>query len=122
MTNEKKKVDEEWKKRAQEEKEKLSAGAAAKKEPQSTAPPPPLPEADFAQFVTGLATQALMHLGELEHSASGKKETSLEQTRYLIDILQMLEEKTRGNLTDEENKILTGLLNDLRWRYVNASG
>ena len=122
MNEEKKKVDQEWKKRAQEEKQKFARAGREEEQDREAARPAPLPEANFTQFITGLATQALIHLGELEDPVAQKRTLNLEQARYTIDLLHILEQKTKGNLTEEESRILAGLLDDLHWRFVKASG
>ena len=111
MAEEKKSVDEEWKKQVQKEKEK------EKEEEQG----PSLPEPSFALFVSSLATQTLIALGEIENPITRKKEKNLPQARFTIDTLQLLEEKTRGNLTPEEKRYLDGLLYDLRMSYIDSS-
>jgi len=80
------------------------------------------PPATFASLVESLAAQALVQMGELADPASGKKEKNLQFARYMIDILEMIEEKTRGNLTENEREFLQAVLYDLRMRYVQASG
>jgi hypothetical protein len=79
-----------------------------------------LPAVDFHTFVLSLGSSALLHLGELEHPEKGKVEIDLPLAKHTIDILQMLEEKTRGNLTAAEEKLMQSLLYDLRLRYVEA--
>lgn len=108
-----KKVDEEWKKHANKEREDLA---------QKTSEKEPLPEANLATFLSGLASQVLVGLGDIEHPVSGKKEKNLTQAKYTIDLLQVLEEKMAGNLTEVEEKYLSGMLYDLRMRYVEVSG
>lgn len=110
MAEEKKAVDEEWKKQVQQEKER----EAEKK-------PPPLPEPSFTLFVSSLATQALIALGQIENPVTRKREKNLEQARYTIDTLKIIEEKTRGNLTKEEEKYLQGVLYDLRMSYIAST-
>lgn len=80
-----------------------------------------LPAVDFHTFVLSLGSSALLHLGELEHPEGGEAETDLPLAKHTIDILSMLEEKTKGNLTSAEEKLMQSLLYDLRLRYVNAS-
>ncbi len=80
-----------------------------------------LPAVDFHTFVLSLGSSALLHLGELEHPEGGVAETDLPLAKHTIDILSMLEEKTKGNLTSAEEKLIQSLLYDLRLRYVNAS-
>jgi hypothetical protein len=80
-----------------------------------------LPAVDFHTFVLSLGSSALLHLGELEHPEAGPAEKDLPLAKHTIDILAMLQEKTRGNLTPAEEKLMDSLLYDLRLRYVNAS-
>jgi len=80
-----------------------------------------LPAVDFHTFVLSLGSSALLHLGELEHPEGGEAEKDLPLAKHTIDILSMLEEKTKGNLTSAEEKLIQSLLYDLRLRYVNAS-
>ncbi len=77
-----------------------------------------LPEVSFSTFVLSLNASALVHLGILEDPATGKKEKNLTLGKQTIDILGLLEEKTRGNLTAEEDGLLRNLLYDLRLVYV----
>ena len=95
------------------------------------APPPPagpaagagsptLPAVDFHTFVLSLGSSALLHLGELEHPDVGAPQKDLPLAKHTIDILVMLEEKTRGNLTAAEEKLIGSLLYDLRLRFVEA--
>jgi hypothetical protein len=92
-------------------------GAKTEKAPEGTAPPP-LPEIDFSSFIFSLSTSALLHLGEIPDPATHKREKDLILAKQTIDILGMLKEKTRGNLTPDEEKLMENILTDLRWRYV----
>jgi len=77
-----------------------------------------MPEVTFSSLVVSLNNSALYHMGELPHPGSGRKERDLELAKHTIDTLQMLQEKTRGNLTEEEAQLLAHLLYELRLRYV----
>ena len=80
-------------------------------------------ELSFTAFVLSLASTAAIHLGDLADPATGdKSETNLEGASQMIDILSLLEQKTRGNLTAEERQVLEQVLYELRMRYVEASG
>lgn len=81
---------------------------------------PPLPEPSLKTFISGLAGQVLINMGLFENPATGKKEVDLEQAKYSIDLLQILSDKMRGNLTREEGAFMKGILYDLRMRYVEA--
>ncbi len=80
----------------------------------------PLPAIDFGVFVMSLASSVLVHLGELEHPDAQARTPNLPLAKQTIDILGMLREKTRGNLTQEEAQVLDNLLYDLRMKYVDA--
>ena len=81
-----------------------------------------LPEINFPTFIISLNASALVNLGAIEDPASGTKVKNLSIAKQTIDILNMLEEKTRGNLTEEEGKILKNILYDLRIIYVKEKG
>jgi hypothetical protein len=105
-----------------------AAAAAAQKadsapaQGQSAAEPPlGLPAVDFHTFVLSLGSSALLHLGELEHPDIGAPQMDLPLAKHTIDILAMLEEKTKGNLTPAEAKLIESLLYDLRLRFVELS-
>lgn len=83
-------------------------------------PQQPLPPMDFTTFCLSLASSTIIHLGETPHPDSGKTEPNLPLAKQSIDILALLEEKTRGNLTAEESRLLATLLYDLRMRFVQA--
>jgi hypothetical protein len=70
--------------------------------------------------VISLSTQALMHLGEIPNPANGMIETDFPVAKQMIDIVSMLREKTRGNLSSSEDKLIEDILFDLRMRYVEA--
>jgi hypothetical protein len=88
---------------------------------QSTAGPKaegPLPEISFASFIMSLGTSVFFHLGDLPHPETGVAEKNLPMAKQTIDLLGILREKTRHNLTPEEENIFDHLLYDLRMRYV----
>ena len=97
--------------------EKIQQEAEKKESP----PRPPLPEVNFATFIVSLSTEVLFHLGEFPHPVSGEKEKDLPLAKHAIDTLAMLKEKTQGNLTDEEQKLMEGMLYDLRMAFIRAS-
>ncbi|MEI6072565.1 MAG: DUF1844 domain-containing protein [Verrucomicrobiae bacterium] len=76
----------------------------------------------FIEFVMMQAQQAAMFLGRIPNPQTGKPEVNLEIARMFIDQLEMIHEKTRGNLTAEESEILTRVLGDLRLTFVQAAG
>lgn len=75
----------------------------------------------FTSFILGLASTTLIHLGEQPDPETGKPTPSLELARHSIELLELLERKTKGNLTQEEQKLFQSLLTDLRLKYVNLS-
>jgi len=83
--------------------------------------PPPLPEITFSTFVIGLSTQALVLLGEIREGGDAEVAADLAGAKQLIDILGMLQAKTRGNLDDAETGLLDNALYDLRMRFVERS-
>jgi hypothetical protein len=81
----------------------------------------PLPEIDFATFIVSLSSSVLIHLGVVADPMTGQKQMDLPIAKQTIDMLGMLQEKTRGNLTNEESQLLESMLYDLRMRYVAES-
>ena len=82
---------------------------------------PGLPEASFLELVNMLAVEAAMHLGLLRNPGEEPPPVDLESGRHLIDMLGMLQTKTRGNLTTEEDNLLENVLADLRMQFVAIS-
>jgi hypothetical protein len=108
---EKKEPDEPIKK---EQEEKKPSFEKTKKEEDQTC----LPEINFPTFIMSLNASALVNLGIVENPATGNKEVNLPIAKQTIDILSMLEEKTRGNLSKDEEGMLKSILYDLRIIYV----
>jgi hypothetical protein len=81
------------------------------------------PQLTFTAFVLSLASSAAIHFGDLPDPISGDKaEPNLEGASQVIEILALLEQKTRGNLTAEERQLLEQVLYELRMRFVEATG
>jgi len=141
-------IDTDWKKQAQEEKRKLAEQERAKKDA-ATAPalsgsPPSsggvasltpstgtatargartqreAPEASFSTLVQSMMTQSLFYLGDLAPRGS-EPQVNLDMAKHQIDTLGVLEEKTKGNLTDDEKRLLDAALYEVRMRYVNVA-
>ena len=117
-------VDEDWKKEAQQEKEVV---AAEEKSEEKEAPKEeeksergPLPKGDLAALISMLVTQAFYALGAIKFEGQ-EKEADLELARYNIDMLETLEEKTKGNLSENEEQVLANTLNEVRMVYVKVS-
>ncbi len=79
-----------------------------------------MPPASFEMLLTTLAAEAMVCLGQVANPITGKAEVNLDQAKYFIDTLQVLEEKTKGNLTSEENGALTMLLSQLQMAFVGV--
>lgn len=77
--------------------------------------------ASFASFLMSIASNAASALGMMEHPITGKREVDLELGKHWIDVLGMLQQKTRGNLLAQEQQILEGLLADLRMQFVSLT-
>lgn len=82
---------------------------------------PQLPEINFATFIMSLNASAMVSLGIIDDPIAGTKSKNLPVGKQTIDILGMLEEKTKGNLSDDESSMLKNILYDLRIFYVKES-
>ena len=109
MPEEAKKIDESWKNAVVKEKQAQEAGGKS------------VPEApDFKFFVTTLAIQASIFLGVLPNPVTNKKEEkNLTQAKFIIDTLDMLKEKTKGNLASEEGAFMENVIYELKMQYVS---
>lgn len=92
--------------------------AADKKAEQDSAGQPPLPKPTFSTFVLSLASSALVQLGEVPDPANGATQEDLTLAKHTIDILAMLQEKIQNGLDAEEDRLLNGLLYELRMKFV----
>ena len=109
-------VDEDWKEQARREAQE--AEDQAQEQAQAG---PELPPADFKNFINGLVEQCLMELGAVVHPMLGQRVVNPPMARYTIEVLGMLQEKTKGNLDDEEAKFLEGVLHSLRLQCMNVT-
>ena len=111
---------------AEENKASASDSAPPKSEPSAETGPEraqaPLPQINFPTFIASLNASALVHLGVIEDPVSGKPEKNLPMAKQTIDILSMLQQKTTGNLTSEEDGMLKSILYDLRILFVKEKG
>lgn len=80
----------------------------------------PEPQLSFTAFVLSLASTAAIHFGDLRDTSGEPAEPNLEGAAQMIEILSLLEQKTRGNLTAEEREVLEQVLYELRMRFVDA--
>lgn len=79
------------------------------------------PPIDFSTFILSLSSSAIYHMGGFQDPHSGKTSMNLELAKQSIDIIAMLEAKTKGNLSPDEQKLITHALYDLRMRYVEMA-
>ncbi|HDZ21976.1 MAG TPA: DUF1844 domain-containing protein, partial [Phycisphaerae bacterium] len=119
-------VDDDWKAQAQAEKEKLTEQQA--EDAQADAPAGgsagegrQVPGASFEVLVSSLVTQAMFALGAIEDPTSKKRYLDLDLAKHHIDMLAVLDEKTKGNLTDDETKLLNQALDESRMHYVQVA-
>ncbi|MEM7559326.1 MAG: DUF1844 domain-containing protein, partial [Planctomycetota bacterium] len=127
-------IDEDWKSQVEREREELKAQEAAEEataekgesetsaettsQPEDVGDMPPLPEASFPFLVTSLASQAVMSLGQMPGPDGQPVPVNLNHAKHFIDTLGVLEEKTKGNLDEEEGKFLQETLHQIRMMYV----
>ena len=78
-------------------------------------------ELGFSTFILSLSTSVLVHLGELPDPVTSTKGANLQLARQTISVIELLKEKTRGNLTEEEEKLIDTVLYDIRIKYVKAA-
>ena len=125
MADEEKKiiVDDDWKEEAKKEKEKLAEEEKVEKETvEQEKGQTKFPKGDFAALVSLLTTQAFYAMGVLNVEGQEGMEPDLGLAKYNIDMLEALEEKTKGNLNEQEEKVLTETLSQLRMVYVQVAG
>lgn len=80
----------------------------------------PLPKIDFSSFILSLYSSGLVQLGKVEDPSTGKKGVNLDLAKHTINMITMLEEKTRGNLTGDEDKLLKSLLTEIKMAFVET--
>ena len=120
-------IDDDWKEEAKREKEILAAKEKEDQHKEEEAATHgrsgALPPAELSGLVSMLATQAFFALGlvRAQGEPEGEKEPDLEMAKFNIDLLAMLEEKTKGNLTDQEAKVLKDTVSQLRMAFVQMS-
>jgi uncharacterized protein DUF1844 len=120
-------IDDDWKQQAQAEKEKLAEqvekptqgdDAAADESAQG---PREIPPASFTTLISSLITQTMMAMGGYQDPKTGKRIVDLDVAKHHIDTMKVLEEKTKGNLSDEEAKLLDQALYESRMQYVQIA-
>ena len=117
-------IDEDWKSQVQAEKE---AATKAKPDDAKTSREtsgdydPSMPPASFELLLSSLATEALMALGQVPHPVTGKTQPQRNQAKYLIDTIDVLRQKTAGNLSANEQQVLDSLLHQLRMVFIQTA-
>lgn len=132
-------IDSDWKAEAQKEKQKLAEQAKQEAAAAGAGPggasgggatsgagtrgraPGQMPPANFQTLVSTMATQALLFLGAIPDPSTGQRIQHLQLARHHIDMLNVIDEKTKGNLDDEETNLLASTLYELRQRYIQLS-
>ena len=122
MADEEKKliIDDDWKHEAQKEKEILEAQEKEAKAKKQQAPT--LPDADFQGLLSVFATQAYLALGLLKTSEDAEPIQDFPMAKYNIDMLAVIQDKTQGNLSDDETQMLEEAVSNLRMAFVQLSG
>ena len=115
-------VDSDWKAEAQAEKDRLNEQAAQQAEQQQQGGPGGMPPASFQALWTELASQAYVFLGAFPDPKTGQAVVAPEYAKYYIDLLGILEEKTKGNLEPEESEEFEKVLAELRQVFVRVAG
>ena len=100
---------------------KSSPAAPAANEDLSEATDPPMPPASFEMLLTTLATEALMALGQVPHPITGQVEVKRNQAKFLIDTVDVLRQKTAGNLSNTEQQVIDSLLHQMRLVFVQTA-
>ncbi|MBX3386010.1 MAG: DUF1844 domain-containing protein [Phycisphaeraceae bacterium] len=122
-------IDSDWKSQAQAEKERLAAAERSKAPMSRSAGDPAvpqegdgegLPEANFKALIGTLITNALMYLGAFPDPQSGRAMVAPEYAKFHIDLLGVLQEKTKGNLTEEEQQDIDHSIRELRMQFVEV--
>ncbi len=94
---------------------------AAQTKDDAAAPQGPEPQLDFFNYIASLGFQTMIFLGEMPNPITNQVEKNLKQAKFLIDTLVILRDKTKGNLTKEEDDLLNGSIYELQLRYVELS-
>jgi hypothetical protein len=120
-------IDEDWKSRVEAEREEAAKAqqASSGAEQAQTAgdvADVPMPPASLELLLTSLATEALMSMGQFPHPATGKVQIQRSQAKYLIDMVEVLRDKTKGNLTPGEQQLTENILHQLRMVFVETAG
>jgi len=115
-------IDEDWKSQAQREKETLTSEQKTKQQEEQEETAPSFPPADLNALISMLATQAMFSLGLIHEKDAEPPQPDFAMAKFNIDILDVIAEKTKGNLTEEEDNLLQGTLAQLRMAFVQMAG
>ena len=114
-------IDEDWKSQVEAEKEAATQERSEPAEqPVPEGTPPQMPPASFEMLLTTLATEAMIGMGQIPLHGVDQPQVNLDQARYAIDMLEVLKEKTSGNLSSEEDDAITNVLHQLRMAFISA--
>ena len=80
-----------------------------------------MPEANFITFLSGFAGQVMFQLGLIENPFTKKKEINLGEAKFSIDMIEIFQEKTKGNLTEDEQKYMSSMLHTIRMQYIQVT-
>lgn len=120
-------IDSDWKAQARAEKEKLAQKTQSKADTPGAGQAKPgqapggMPPANFETLISTMVTQALFAMGAIADPRTGQRTAHLDLARHHIDMLSVIEEKTKGNLSEEEANMLVGTLYELRSRYIQLA-
>jgi hypothetical protein len=121
-------IDEDWKSQVQAEKEAAAKSKAGESPEQSGARTQSqdrqraeMPPASLQMLLTMLATEAMVALGQIPHPATGAAHADRDQAQYLIDLIEVIRDKTKGNLTPNEQQLTDTLLHQLRLAFVETA-
>ncbi|MBN1816565.1 MAG: DUF1844 domain-containing protein [Sedimentisphaerales bacterium] len=115
-------IDEDWKSQAQREKETLTSEQKTKQQEEQEETAPSFPPADLSALISMLATQAMFSLGLIHEKGAEPPPPDFAMAKFNIDMLDVIADKTKGNLTEEEDNLLQGTLAQLRMAFVQMTG
>src|SRR6476469_6306706 len=121
-------IDEDWKSQVEAERAEAAKSKSTKTETpaatdkdESETTDPPMPDASFELLLTTLATEALVALGQVPHPITGKTQLQRNQANFLIDTVDVLRQKTAGNLTNSEQQVIDSLLHQMCLVFVQTA-
>jgi hypothetical protein len=113
-----KKIDESWKNSVENEKVHIFGQDKTDDAPAENAEE--APQLDFSNYIASLGFQALVFMGEIPNPITNQMQKNLPQSKFLIDTLLLLAEKTKGNLTEQEDRLLKGSIYELQMKFVEV--